>query len=75
MVVSTSRPAIAETKSAIMTSEPLKMRSPSALARSIHSPVGPAITSILIFALDANASAASFMAGAGPPGPNALIIS
>ena len=62
-------------KSVIMYSAPLKMMSASALAFSSHCGVGPAVTSTVTPALFPKASAASRIAGSGPPGPYARMTS
>ncbi len=69
MVLSSIRPSIAFTKSVIMYSAPLKMTSASWRAVAIHASVGPAVTSTLAPRAFEKTSAASFTAGAGPPGP------
>jgi hypothetical protein len=69
MLASSTRPSIAFTKSVIMYSAPLKMTSASCRALPIQPSVGPAVTSTSTPRALEKDAAASFIAGAGPPGP------
>ncbi|MNV52763.1 hypothetical protein D3C71_1448720 [compost metagenome] len=62
-------PGRALAKPLIMFSAPLNSTSASCLALSAQAGVGPAVTLTVMPCVLPNAAAASFMAGAGPPGP------